>query len=43
MILLLFLFVIILLRQFKGFNGTRIAAVGCIVCLWLYATEMSTA
>lgn len=31
MILLLFLFVLILLRQFKSFNGTRIAAVGCIL------------
>lgn len=31
MILLLFLFIIVLLRQFKGFNGTRIAAVGSIV------------
>lgn len=34
MIVLLFLFVIILLRQFRGFNGTRIAAAGCI-CLFL--------
>jgi hypothetical protein len=34
MIVLLFLFVIVLLRQFRSFNGTRIAAVGCI-CLFL--------
>jgi len=31
MILLLFLFIIVLLHQFKGFNGTRIAAVGSII------------
>lgn len=34
MIVLLLLFIIILVRQFKSFNGTRIAAVGCI-CLFL--------
>ncbi|HWQ77767.1 MAG TPA: DUF4173 domain-containing protein [Anaerovoracaceae bacterium] len=34
MIVLLFLFIIILFRQFKGFNGTRIAAAGCI-CLFM--------
>ena len=34
MILLLVLFVIILLRQFRSFNGTRIAAIGCI-CLFM--------
>jgi len=34
MIVLLFLFVIILVRQFRSFNGTRIAAAGCI-CLFL--------
>lgn len=34
MILLLFLFFVILLRQFKSFNGTKIAAVGCI-CLFM--------
>lgn len=31
MIVLLFLFVLVLLRQFKSFNGTRIAAAGCIL------------
>lgn len=35
MIVLLFLFVIILVRQVRNFNGTRIAAVGCI-CLFLF-------
>ena len=30
MIVLLFLFVLILLRQFKSFQGTRIAVIGCI-------------
>ncbi len=34
MIVLLFLFVIVLFRQFKGFQGTRIAVVGCI-CLFI--------
>lgn len=34
MIVLLFLFIIVLLRQFKGFQGTRIAVVGCI-CLFI--------
>lgn len=34
MIALIFIFVIILLRQFRSFNGTRIAAVGCI-CLFM--------
>jgi hypothetical protein len=34
MILLLLLFVIILLRQLRSFNGTRLAAVGCI-CLFM--------
>ena len=34
MIVLLLLFIIVLLRQFKSFNGTRIAAAGCI-CLFL--------
>lgn len=34
MIVLLVLFIIILVRQFKSFQGTRIAAVGCI-CLFL--------
>ena len=34
MILLFVLFVIILLRQFRSFNGTRIAAIGCI-CLFM--------
>jgi hypothetical protein len=34
MILLLFLFVIILFRQIRSFNGTRIAAIGCI-CLFM--------
>jgi hypothetical protein len=34
MIVLLLLFVVILLRQFRDFNGTRIAAAGCI-CLFL--------
>jgi hypothetical protein len=34
MIVLLFLFILVLIRQFKNFNGTRIAAVGCI-CLFL--------
>ena len=34
MIVLFFLFVIILLRQFKCFRGTRIAVVGC-VCLFM--------
>ncbi len=34
MILLLFVFIIILIRQFRSFNGTRIAAVGCI-CLFM--------
>jgi hypothetical protein len=34
MLLLLFLFVIILIRQFRDFNGTRIAVIGCI-CLFL--------
>lgn len=34
MLLLLFLFIIVLLRQLRSFNGTRIAAVGCI-CLFL--------
>lgn len=34
MIALIFLFIIILLRQFRSFNGTRIAAVGCI-CLFM--------
>lgn len=34
MIILLFLFIIILLRQFRSFQGTRIAAVGCI-CLFM--------
>lgn len=34
MIVLIFLFVVILLRQFRDFNGTRVAAAGCI-CLFL--------
>jgi hypothetical protein len=34
MAVLIFLFVIVLLRQFRDFNGTRIAAAGCI-CLFL--------
>lgn len=34
MIVLLFLFAIILIRQFRGFNGTRIAVAGCI-CFFL--------
>ncbi len=34
MIVLIFLFIIVLLRQFRSFNGTRIAAVGCI-CLFM--------
>ncbi len=34
MVILLFLFVIILIRQFRSFQGTRLAVVGCI-CLFL--------
>jgi hypothetical protein len=34
MAVLLFLFVLVLVRQFRRFNGTRIAVVGCI-CLFL--------
>lgn len=34
MVLLLLLFVIVLLRQFKNFQGARIAVIGCI-CLFL--------
>ena len=34
MVLLLLLFIIILIRQFKDFHGTRIAVIGCI-CLFL--------
>jgi len=34
MVILLFAFIIILIRQFKSFQGTRIAAVGCI-CLFM--------
>lgn len=34
MIVLLFLFAVVLLRQFRSFNGTRIAAVG-FICLFM--------
>jgi len=34
MIALIFIFVIVLIRQFRSFNGTRIVAVGCI-CLFM--------
>jgi hypothetical protein len=34
MIVLLLLFAVVLLRQFKSFNGTRITVIGCI-CLFL--------
>lgn len=35
MIVLLFLFAIILLRQMKAFNGTRISVIGCVVLFLL--------